>query len=455
MRIKTDLLFLILLFNSFLFASSQQLKYLNTSLCETSMGIENDCFSNNLQSYYLGVDLMWEQSLKVPSFSLLDNQAIEILLKLPDFSFRYLGISGYVMTKSDGIQVFAEVTHPIDFIDLTNQCKLSSPNLLWGSLIRIIVSPDPQSLHSVQDEICTSYLSIPGSPYTNLSKVDICLPDQTPFNLTQFSVIVRLTLPQVSNQTEQMNIYLNQLDSFSKVQVYFFWKNFSCELPTFSYPKVIPRVNVTSEIHNPSITKSFKYLVDQVIENVLVLVPHATIRYSETFPWFLDGFTCINNSFDCQGSTSKSTYMPSNLFNVSSRSNLSIIVIGCVHNDFVPNSFYSSMGLYKLGTSNDLTSGVGISSVIDEEQRSSANGYSNNNAINLNHFFVVQFAFSCLPLVNSTLCKPFLPPPLKNSTNSTSETETETLFVIGRSYASPSGPLPDSLINDVVLYITY
>ena len=138
--------------------------------------------------------------------------------------------------------------------------------------------------------------------------------------------------------------------------------------------------------------------------------------------------------------------MHSNLLNVSSK-NFAIIVIGAIHHDFIFNSFYSSMSLYKLTNASDIQSGVGIISVIDNEQRSSANDFMSNLHfhlnLNLDHFVVIQFAASCLPLPSSALCKTFL------------FSKNEILYVLGRTYANPAGPLPSSLFNNVVLYVEY
>ena len=268
--------------------------------------------------------------------------------------------------------------------------------------------------------------------------------DTKPPNATSFSLLIRLTLPDPPDPTNtQMMKYINALPFSSKVKNYFLKQDYSCNSTVYGYPTFPARLNVSSEVQNPSIVKTFKYLVDQVIENVLEIVPHATIHLSETFPWFLEGFTCINSTLNCQFSTSKCTYMHSNLFSFSSQ-NVSVLVIGAIHHDFIPTSFYSSMTLYKLTNPMDVASGIGVASVLDYEQRGSAVDYVYMD--DADHFFVVQFAYSCLPFAHSSLCR--------NISKEQVEFNS-TLFVAGRTYAHPSGPLPDSILNDIVLYIVY
>jgi len=135
----------------------------------------------------------------------------------------------------------------------------------------------------------------------------------------------------------------------------------------------------------------------------------------------------------------------SRLLNFSSISH-HIITIGAIHNDFFNSSFYSSMALYKLNTE-DLTSGAGILSWLDTEQRGSAMGYHGDidSRLLLKNFYVVQTGYTCLErLPKTTGCKTF---------NQKEVGLNSILFMLGRTYATP-GPDPVHMFPDVVLQVT-
>lgn len=444
----------------------QRLVFLNSTKCVSD---ENaTCYSNNVLGFYLALDLLLESEEgpavtsaddddgNIPSFSMARNEMVEILWQLPPVALRFLGISTYVNTLSDGTSVFAEVAPPWDHMQIAKQCNLDSPELLWGSVVRLLLSPNTDSVNQIpreKDGICTLILPVTGTPYTNLTQTDFCereenhtVPITTP---TMFSVVIRLTLPE--NSTE-LNLYVADIGSKSKVMIHQLEKDFSCSSPVFGYPDTVTRPNVTSEVYDDSTVRSFKLLVEKVVESVFLAQPQADIRSSNTIPWITDGFTCINKSITCQGSTSKSSYERSDMFNLSTTTS-SVIVIGCIHHDFLNTSFYSSMSFYKLMNESDVASGAGISSVVDSDQRSSATGFfprkpaaALDNMDNMDHFFVVQFGYSCLQLASSALCRNFTTKEVLPGSS---------VFVVGRTYATPAGPLADSLLRDVVMFVQY
>lgn len=422
----------------FLFAATcaQRLIYLNTSTCISD--VNATCFSNNVNTHYLALDLVLTStsSQQVPTFTLASNEIVEILWQLPPVSLRFLGISTTVNTLSDGIQVFAEVSEPWDQIQMATQCQLSSPELLWGSIIRLLLSPSANVNH-VTDEICTLILPVPGRPYTNTTETTLCQNRDNSSLPTTFSVIMRLTLPE--NATK-LDTYIQDLPSKSKVSLQI--KETTCEAPVFGYPVGELRPNVTGESYDSASVRTLKVLIDQVVESILLAQPHADIRGSETLPWILDGFTCINQSINCQGSTNKSTYEHSIIFNMSKNS--SLVVVGAVHSSFLETAFYSSMTFYKLMNQSDRNSGAAIAALVDSDQKGSATGFV--QGINVINFFVAQFAYDCLSLPSSAICQTFTLEQVQPGNS---------VFVASRVYATPAGPLPESLLHDVVLFVQY
>lgn len=144
--------------------SSQQIIYLNTSVCNTTT---SDCMAPNMYSTYLALDLLWDipdipmTTKTIPYFTLERNQMTEILLQVPSFALRCFVISFSIMNLSNGSQVSAEVSPPVDLMDIVDQCQLASSDLFWGSILRIVLSPDPRANGMFQDSICTVFFLSP------------------------------------------------------------------------------------------------------------------------------------------------------------------------------------------------------------------------------------------------------------------------------------------------------
>jgi hypothetical protein len=331
--------------------------------------------------------------------------------------------------------VFAEITNPWNQLSITRACGLSSEGLLWGSVIRWIVTAD-SNLTVPKDGICTLILPVPGEPYTNLSMTDRCehkLP--TPPSSSTYSVVFRLTLP---NNETQLDAYVAQIGLRSKVQVHA--PPESCRSPVYGYPKYAQQPNITGEESDTTV-KVFRSLVEQVVESILQISPKDTeLRSLETFPWFSEGFACVNKSVDCQGATRASTYLRSAAFNLTNSSH--IVVVGVIHKYFLDSAFYSSLGFYKLNNASDPSSGVAITSVIDSVQMGSALDFVNHPPAD--QFFVLQVGYDCLALPASALCRTVTREEVAIGSS---------VFVISRTYADEAGPNPSSMIPDVVLSV--
>jgi len=321
-------------------------------------------------------------------------------------------------------------------------------DVLWGKAIRLLFSASTIiSSLKFNDNVCTLVMPIPGSPLNNFTTKDN--EGDMAKNVTRFSVILRLTAPE--NETVIYN-YLQNLTSVTSVRVF---SIASKGRGFFGSPGYLPRSLITGELDDENAVRLYHSLINRVYEELYLSYPSAQIlQVDETIPWmgyinytYGGGYTCINTSSDCQGAQVDATYMRSSrLLNFSSASH-HIITIGAIHHDFMDPSFYSSMCLYKLNSHDDVSSGSGVLSWIDNEQRGSALGYydgkgDENSKSLLKKFYVVQTGYTCLErLPLTTRCKNL----------SQDEVELNSIvFMLGRTYASP-GPDPVSLFPDIVL----
>ena len=115
-----------------------------------------------------------------------------------------------------------------------------------------------------------------GPPLINLTNNNNPAADQTSFTL-----LIQLTIDNI--HSFKMDTYIKEISSLSKVKVHFLQKT----LETFGYPTWFSRINVSTEVQDSFATKTFQYLIDQVTQSILKIVPQGKIHYSTTVPWIL------------------------------------------------------------------------------------------------------------------------------------------------------------------------
>eukprot|EP00026_Physarum_polycephalum_P005835 Phypoly_transcript_05874.p1 GENE.Phypoly_transcript_05874~~Phypoly_transcript_05874.p1 ORF type:complete len:433 (+),score=60.72 Phypoly_transcript_05874:536-1834(+) len=325
------------------------------------------CFGNNPESPYV---LYYFPSWSGTSGPLRPDEAILVIQARPP-TCRYFGYTPYLFSRTTGrIPTFL-------FASLSDTLNMDVVNISADGTIAFVSSPNPHVTATVENTI---------APYLQPKAINtLSLPGQL-LNLgldstaDQIGYLARYAL--FADQAQGIK-YLNDIPGYALKLT----PKVSDNSVLYPYPTYRPLGPVSD--NEDYLQSTLDALVDAVkaSEHGIALVQTGTDI--EEVNGYVNGFTCINGSLNCNGDNRDARYLKSESLYIYNTSSSHTWVVGVQHQKTGKATYTAVAGYYSAKK-------LGVISVADVKMNGSAEIFLPNNQYS-SLLYAIKFARSCGP----------------------------------------------------------